>query len=160
MSDRVFTIEFYEDGRGRRPVVTWLERDLDLTQRAALVAGLQVVLARRGIDVCASEWGKPLGDGLYEFRIRHTAVEIAQMFGESSDEAKASAKVLLRVFFHPHGDRIVLLLGGYDKGADPSDKRQEKEIKVARKRLTDFQDRQARERKEQRRGGQGEGRGR
>jgi hypothetical protein len=32
----------------------------------------------------------------------------------------------------------VLLLGGYDKGRDPSDKRQEREIKRARKSLEDW----------------------
>ena len=43
--------------------------------------------------------------------------------------------VLLRVFFHPHGDRLILLLAAYDKGADPSENRQQREIKIARKRL-------------------------
>jgi hypothetical protein len=37
-----------------------------------------------------------------------------------------------------YGDRIVLLLGGYDKGADPSAKRQHQEIATARKRLAHF----------------------
>jgi hypothetical protein len=32
----------------------------------------------------------------------------------------------------------VLLLGGYDKGRDPNDKRQEREIKRARKSLEDW----------------------
>jgi hypothetical protein len=32
----------------------------------------------------------------------------------------------------------VLLVGGYDKGADPSAKRQQKEIALARRRLADF----------------------
>jgi hypothetical protein len=32
----------------------------------------------------------------------------------------------------------VLLLGGYDKGADPSAKRQQNEIAIARKRLAYF----------------------
>jgi phage-related protein len=45
---------------------------------------------------------------------------------------------VLRVFCHAYGDRIVLLLGGFDKGADPSAKRQQGEIDVARKRLADF----------------------
>ena len=50
----------------------------------------------------------------------------------------AGEDVLLRVFFTAYGERIVLLLGGYDKGADPGKRRQEREIDVARKRLTAF----------------------
>ena len=44
--------------------------------------------------------------------------------------------MLLRVFSHLHGDKIVLLLSGYDKGASPSGKRQQKEIARARGHLT------------------------
>lgn len=43
--------------------------------------------------------------------------------------------------------KIVLLLNGYDKGADPSEKRQQREIATARKRLTAFEQRKVRERK-------------
>ena len=44
-------------------------------------------------------------------------------------------KVLLRVFVHFHGQRVILLLHGYDKGADDSPRHQQREIAVARKRL-------------------------
>ncbi len=43
--------------------------------------------------------------------------------------------MLLRVFFTVHGSRVVLLFQAYDKGDDPSDKRQCKEIAEARKHL-------------------------
>ncbi len=49
---------------------------------------------------------------------------------------------MLRVFFHPHGDKLILLLGGYDKGARPSAKRQQAEIEIARKRLAHWRERQ------------------
>ena len=62
-------------------------------------------------------------------------------------------KVLLRVFCHAYGTKVVLLLNDYDKAADPSDKRQQREISLARRRLTEFKERQARERKRRRRGG-------
>ena len=48
------------------------------------------------------------------------------------------ADVLLRVFRHAMGDRVILLLGGYDKGGDPSPRRQAREIEVARRRLADY----------------------
>jgi len=49
----------------------------------------------------------------------------------------------LRGFCHARGDRVVLLLGGYDKGADPSRRRQQREIETARRRLADFLRREA-----------------
>jgi hypothetical protein len=47
------------------------------------------------------------------------------------------------VFCHAHGDRLVLLLAAYDKGEDPSPRRQNAEIALARERLRDWQRRQA-----------------
>ncbi|MGP5124810.1 hypothetical protein ACTXJU_18305, partial [Glutamicibacter ardleyensis] len=49
--------------------------------------------------------------------------------------AWADKTVLLRIFCTFRGNRIVLLFQGYDKGKDPSSKRQEREIKQARKHL-------------------------
>ena len=54
-------------------------------------------------------------------RLRYNLAELRRRF-EGRDPSEASARseeVLLRVFFHAHGDRLVLLLHGYDKGADP-----------------------------------------
>jgi hypothetical protein len=122
--------------------------DLEL---AALLSAFEHVLSHQGLGVCGSEWGKQLGEGLFEFRIRHTAAEINSMFGSASPGG-ARGKVLLRVFCHAYGDKIVLLLNGYDKGADPSEKRQRREIALARKRLVAFKEVQARNRRAQRRG--------
>ncbi len=147
----LFTIEFFEEDDGRRPVEEWMESLNDL-KIAALLAALEHVLSHLGVNICASEWGKQLGDGLFEFRIRHTAAEIESMFGAGSRGGRRG-KVLLRVFCHAYGDKIVLLMNGYDKGEDPSERRQQKEIRLARKRLLDFKERQARDRKAKRRGG-------
>jgi hypothetical protein len=51
------------------------------------------------------------------------------------------AKMLLRVFCHAYGNRVVLLLAGYDKGEQPSARWQSAEIALARKRLKDWQQR-------------------
>jgi len=131
-----YELEFYEEG-GREPVRDWLD-GLTEHKRAAAMRALSIVLADQGIGVAQSEFGKAVGGGLYEFRIRHSAQEIVEKFrpgmiarlGPFPDDA-----VLLRVFFHPHGDRLILLLAAYDKGADPSENRQQREIKIARKRL-------------------------
>ena len=119
-----FTIEFLEDDDGRSPVEEWMDSDLTDLELAALVSGLEHVLSHRGIDVCRTEWGKQLGEGLFEFRIRHSAAEIEHMFTgtSSSRQAAKGEKVLLRVFCHAYGAKVVLLLNGYDKAGDSGDK--------------------------------------
>jgi len=132
-----------------------MDSDLTDLELAALLSGLEHVLSHRGIDVCRTEWGKQLGEGLFEFRIRHSAAEIEHMFtgATASRQAAKREKVLLRVFCHAYGRKVVLLLNGYDKAGDPSDKRQQREITLARRRLVVFKARQALGRKRQRRGG-------
>ena len=84
------------------------------------------------------------GKGVHEFRIRHDADEIANMFGASRRSGQGSRRrILLRVFVHFHGDRIVLLLSGYDKGGDPSERRQQREILAARRHLGAWQRQEA-----------------
>ncbi len=48
---------------------------------------------------------------------------------------------MLRVFCHAYGDKIILLLAAYDKAADPSERREDKEIELARKRRAEFKSR-------------------
>jgi putative component of toxin-antitoxin plasmid stabilization module len=131
-----WTPEIYTDENGNSPYETFIE-SLDDATFAALDAAIEHVLRRNGIDLCRTEWMKPLGHGLYEFRIRHDADEILARFGEeSSGSLPKNVPILLRVFCYFYGSKVVLLLSGYDKGSDPSGKRQQKEIAQARKHLT------------------------
>jgi putative component of toxin-antitoxin plasmid stabilization module len=114
----------------------------------ALDAAVELVLCDRGIDLVRTEWLKALGEGLHEFRVRHDEGEIVRMSGgESSGVVGSGETVLLRVFVHFYGSKVVLLLGGYDKGADPKERRQQREIAEARRLLTQFKERQRRHRK-------------
>ncbi len=138
MSGAAWTLEFYEEG-GREPVLDFL-RGLDELKEQALAAALRNVLAYEGIGVCGSSWGKwvPGAPGIFEFRVRHDAATILRERGLPVPEhlKETSADVLLRVFCHAHGKKVVLLLAGYDKGKEPSAKRQNAEIKRAKQRLT------------------------
>lgn len=98
-----------------------------------MIAALEHILQTYGIDICASEWGKSLGDGLYEFRVRKSLRTILTAAGISSETPGNDRKVLIRVFCTFHGEEIVLLYHGYNKKIDPSPKRQQREIKKARK---------------------------
>ena len=103
-------------------------------EQAVLAAAIRHVLAVDGIDVCSGEWGKPLGAGLYEFRVRRSLDAILTLAGlDPSTLPGADRAVLLRVFCTFHGDKIVLIYHGYNKKKDPSEKRQQREITKARK---------------------------
>jgi Phage derived protein Gp49-like (DUF891) len=143
-----WTVEFFEDDYGRQPAREWL-LSLDSGKRAAAIAAIEVLLADMGPDVCATEYGKHLGKGLFEFRIRHDEAVIRGKAGQGS--AGKRTDVLLRIFCHAYGDRIVVLLGGYDKGAAPSKRRQDREIEKARERLRSFRLRLQRQRAGRRR---------
>lgn len=137
MSRPEWTLEFYGE-RGREPVLDFL-RGLDEFKEQALAAALRNVLAYEGIGVCGSSWGKWVrgAPGIFEFRVRHDAATILRERGlpvpKELDESHSG--ILLRVFCHAHGKRVVLLLAAYDKGKEPSAKRQNAEIKRAGQRL-------------------------
>lgn len=142
-----WTLQVYEPVGKPAPYVRFVER-LDGWQRHIVDIAVRTILAHQGHNVCQTEWGKSLGKGLYEFRIRRTLRTICSTTGtELPTGVDPDREVLLRVFFAVEGDRIVLLLGGYDKGADPSDKRQEKAIKQARMLLTQHRQRRPRGRR-------------
>lgn len=102
------------------------------------MAALRYLLATEGIGICASEYGRHLGHGLFELRIRHDGQTILKKAGLPIPAGTPRADVLLRVFCHATGERVILLLGGYDKGGEPSPRRQAREIEVARRRLADY----------------------
>jgi hypothetical protein len=147
-----WVLEPFEADDGTVPFERFIGKLSDF-KFAALDAAMTRVLAVRGLDLARTEWLRPLGAGLHEFRVRHDADEIAQMLGgEVASGAGAPEAVLLRVFVHFYGDKVILLIGGYDKGGDPSERRQQREIREARRLLTQFQERQKRKRARTRKG--------
>jgi hypothetical protein len=52
-----------------------------MTKKLAMIAAIEQIVAKQGVAVCKSSWGTTLGQGLYEFRVRHTAAEIRRLFG-------------------------------------------------------------------------------
>lgn len=128
-----FALVFFVEDDGKTLVRDWL-RSLSLTKKQALGTAMREILQALGVGVCGTEFGKQLGRGLFEFRVRQKAEEV---------KAKLPPEdLLLRVFCHAYGDQLVLLLGGYDKAEDTSKKRQTKEIEEARARLRRWKARQ------------------
>jgi hypothetical protein len=108
----VWTLEFYEEN-SREPVLDFL-RDLDSVKERALIAALRNVLAYDGIGVCGSSWGKWVqgAPGIFEFRVRHDAATILRDRGlpVPAKLDTSHSNILLRVFCHAHGEKIILLL--------------------------------------------------
>lgn len=124
-----WTLQVWQSPSGRAPFQVWYEKLNDHDQAVVEVA-LTKILQRFGQDIVSTEWGKPLGGGLYEFRIRRHL---------RSNGAKHHP-VLFRIFCTFYGKKIVLLFQGYDKGKDPSRKRQEREVRTARKYLRQWRE--------------------
>jgi phage-related protein len=120
-----FTLEFYKDATSRKPVLEWLRNKVSISTRRVVGTALREILQEQGMGVCATAFGRQLRGGLFEFRLRE-------------------GNLLLRAFCHAYGDKVILLLAAYNKSEDPSAKREQKEIDLARRRLTDWQQRQPR----------------
>lgn len=123
----LWTIEYFDRGFERFYLA------LNPYEQAVVEAALATVLEVHGIAAFDGGWGKPLGGGLYEFRIQRSLEAILTLArAEPSMLARTGSRVSIRIFCTFHGDKIVLLLHGYDKGRDPSARRQQKEIARAR----------------------------
>lgn len=128
----------------------WIKEDLTPFQRRSIGIAMSEILEVNGINVCDTEYGKNLGQGLFDFRLRHGADDIVAMFTTKTPDERDKEPILLRVYCHAYGDKIVLLLAGYDKQADASRKRENQEIKLARKRLTEFKQQRQRLKRQRR----------
>lgn len=121
---------------GVEPARRWFDGLGATTKQNAVIAAIEHVLIPDGIGVCASDWGRSLGGGLFELRIRHAADEIRRI-RMAVDVETASAQhheaVLLRVYFTTAGARRILLLSGYDKGRFGAGRRQQRSIAAARR---------------------------
>jgi len=137
-----WTILFYEDAQGRRPVEKWIDGLSDQKSEAVIVA-FQEVLAVNGINLASGAWMKSVGGGLYEFRMRHSASEIQAMYEAVNRRLEGGAEaVLLRIFVAFAGEKVIVLLGAYDKGKNSKQGFQQRQIEIARKRLREWSRRQ------------------
>jgi hypothetical protein len=102
-------------------------------EQAVVDAALMSVLAVRGIAAFDGGWGKSLGGSLFEFRIQRSLDAILSRTDSApSVSGDTARRVSISIFCTFAGDRIIVLFHGYDKGRDPSTRRQQAEIAKAR----------------------------
>jgi putative component of toxin-antitoxin plasmid stabilization module len=135
-----YEIEFYEDDDGNEPALAFM-RSLSGVKKRAIGVALNEVLQHLGPNVAEGNFGRNLGGGLYEFRLDQDAEQILRRSGKEPKREPDEGKILLRVFFHPHGNKLILLLSGYDKGERTSKAHQQEEIDAARKLLGHWKER-------------------
>jgi hypothetical protein len=131
----VYKLEFFAEDDGTEPVLAWIKDGLTVAQRQAIGTAMRRILQANGVQVCSTQWGRQLGGGLFEFRVRRTGEQMINEGWAKPGSINPSERILLRVLCHAHGDKLILLLGGYDKGSAPSRSRQQREINIARARL-------------------------
>ena len=98
-----YTVEIYQDERGREPISEWLFALRDVKARARIRNRIA-----RIAELGAFGDVEPVGEGVYELRF---------FFGPG-----------YRVYYGQAGDRIVLLLCGGSKRTQPRDIRRAKEL--------------------------------
>lgn len=126
------------DINGTSPFQAFM-KSLNDHQLIIVEAALEIVLKRRGPDVCQTEWGKPVGDGVYEFRIRRGVSEIYRSMDQEPPEDVADGpNPLLRVFFACDKGRVLLLLGGFDKLKNNKSRNQNQQIQQAKELLKGY----------------------
>jgi len=136
-----YRLEFYKDDNGDEPARRWLREELSRMQRLVVGTAMREILEEEGINVCGTGFGRQLGGGLFEFRVGGKLSDFVESF---EGTRLPDEKILVRVFCHAHGDKLVLLLAAYDKLAQPSKAHQNQQIELARKRLRAWSSRQVR----------------
>lgn len=141
MPRRPYQLEFYVDAAGNSPVERWFQ-DLDESAAYALGSALDGLLQESGPLLCLlrPQYASSLGRGLYEFRLEDVTEGLLRELGKRPRRRLLTLrrKALFRVFFHPHGDRLIILLSAYDKSKRPSGAYQNSQIEIARKRLAEW----------------------
>ncbi len=149
-----YAVEFFLEDDGSSPVARWITEELSAAERRAVTAALSELVAEMGKDICATDFGKNIGGGLIELRLRQSEEQFLKRIGKKPAEPHAkdeTVAILLRVFFHPHGEKRILVLHGYSKQDNPSKRHQQAQIGVARKRLAHWQKRERQQEKARKR---------
>jgi len=141
-----YKLDWYLTADGDAPVHRWLTEELSEEACELIGAAMLEILQEEGPNVCGTRFGRQLGGGVFEFRLDGDPQAWIDQGRAKRGKLprRRSAKgwgIQYRVFCHAHGDRIILLLGAYDKGEDVSSKRQQQEIALAKKRLRDWTER-------------------
>jgi putative component of toxin-antitoxin plasmid stabilization module len=112
-------------------------RSLSPVKQRTLEASIDKILLVHGFRLIDGDLIKNLGGGLYEYRVGPTSTRMMNKAGEGTKVTHQ--KIALRVFLAFEANRLIVLLGSYDKGANDSKSKQQSEITKARRLLKERQ---------------------
>jgi hypothetical protein len=112
----------YRDEVGFSPFLNWLHNDESPEVISVVYKYLDFLVTKRGTGIIGSKYLKPLGDHLFQLRIK-----------EYADDQQI--KFLIRIYLCFDFRHGVHILSGYNKGLDDSRERQSQEIEKARQLL-------------------------
>lgn len=114
--------------------------ELSEYEQVVVLAALEHILAREGINLARTPWLKSLGGGLWEFRIGPNSKAIFSRSGLIDLNAFSNFRIVVRIFCIFKNDKIVLL-SCYDKLRKGPGRRQNQAIEAARKMKLKFLER-------------------
>jgi hypothetical protein len=92
--------------------VAYHAEELDPVAAYALGSAMDGLLQQSGPLLCVlrPQYASSLGGGLFEFRFQDLTEDLLRQLGKKARRGllEAQQKVLFRVFFHPHGDKVLL----------------------------------------------------
>ncbi len=132
-------IIYYENLEGVSPVLKWIYNLKVSGNRLLLLAAIEELLASQGRELLKTHWLKSITKGIYELRVKAPSAFLEKYsYSSKSDEIRLSGKGLYRIFLTFLEDNEILILHGYDKKVNDKRNYQQKQIKIARKRLYDY----------------------
>lgn len=144
MQARRWDLVVYEAADGHVPLMSWM-RTLSTVEKLAADAAMKTFLRDHGPAVIEIGMGRNVGRGVFEFYIELDREAVLERYtrarvGGTADRTASgpSEEVWLRIFFHPFGERKLLLLDGYDKGRYGEGRLQSRAINDAVKKLEDW----------------------
>jgi hypothetical protein len=90
----VYDLEFFVEDDGTMPVLAWIKNDLTAAQRQAIGTAMRRILQADGVQVCSTPWGRQLGGGLFEFRVRRTGEQMINEGWAKPDSIDPSERIL------------------------------------------------------------------
>lgn len=131
-------IIYFQDRLGKCPYEIWFLKKLSRIEQLIVQAAINEYLIAILSDNLISPTIKPLGSGLFEFRISMSRSEIVRLAKQAGISYRGQSKVLIRVFFTLSENRTIVILGGYNKLRHPNKSAQQLSIKLAQRQLREW----------------------
>ena len=134
----IWQIIYFQDRLGNCPYEIWFLKKLSRIEQLIVQAAITEYLIAILSGNLISPTIKPLGSGLFEFRISMSRSEIVRLARQAGVSHGGQSKALIRIFFTLGKNRTVVIIGGYNKLRHPKKGAQQLSIKHAQRQLKEW----------------------